>query len=243
MDDGSVLMPPRKKAKRDSDVDSRQSNSGNSSDSTPMNLPSVNYSPWESFMGYGGFPLQGAYCTPSSLSPFSTSFFDFPGGAMIWGRRGDKERQNFEIHEETEEEQVNAEQVAATIYNPDFSDDNKENETAERGEEPPSVDPTQEFDLARNVLGELLDYSQPLTDDQFTMSSVFQYQDIEIDEENLPELPEDHLVIEGVFPPTFGNMLGDVELPIDLTLEEARTDECDESTEIGYAQGDEYSEL
>jgi hypothetical protein len=243
MDDGSVLMPPRKKAKRDSDVDSRQSNSGNSSDSTPMNLPSVNYSPWESFMGYGGFPLQGAYCTPSSLSPFSTSFFDFPGGALIWGRRGDKERQNFEIHEETEEEQVNAEQVAATIYNPDFSDDNKENETAERGEELPSVDPTQEFDLARNVLGELLDYSQPLTDDQFTMSSVFQYQDIEIDEENLPELPEDHLVIEGVFPPTFGNMLGDVELPIDLTFEEARTDECDESTEIGYAQGDEYSEL
>lgn len=194
-------------------------------------------------MGYGWFPSQGAYQTPSSSSPFSTSFFDYPGGAKIWSRRGDKERQNFEIHEETEEEQNEAEQIAATIYNPEFSDDNKENETAERDEEPPSVDPTEEFDLTRNVLGELLDYSQPATGDQFTMTSVLESQGIEIDRENLPELPEGPLHFEGLFTPTFGNMLGDVELPTEFAVEEVRADECDENTDDEFVQGDEYAGL
>lgn len=243
MDDGSILVPPRKKAKRNSDVDSRQSLSDRSSDSTTMSLSSANHSSWSSSIEYGGFPSQDAYHTPSTSSTFSTSFFDYPGGEKIWSRCGDKERQNFEIHEETEEEQNEAEQIAATIYNPEFGDDNKENEPAERGEEPPSVDPTEEFDLARNVLGELLDYSQPPTDDQFTMTSVLESQGIEIDGESLPELPTDPLYFEGLFTPTFGNMLGDVELPFEVVLEDVQTDECDENTDDEFVQDDEYAEL
>ncbi|CRG84383.1 hypothetical protein PISL3812_01675 [Talaromyces islandicus] len=240
-DDGSILVPPRKKVKRDSDVDSHQSISRNSSAPTPMGLSSANYSPWASLMGHGGVPFQDAYRTPSSSSPFST-FSDFPGGAKIWGRRGDEERQNFQIHEETEEEQDDAEQIAATIYDPSFGDDNKENESAERDEEPPSVDPTQEFDLVRNVLGELLDYNQPPPDNQFAVSSVLLSQAVEFDEEDLPELPEDpHF--EGPLTPPSENMLDEDEPSTGLPFEGAWTDECDENTDNEYVQGDGYTEL
>lgn len=239
-DDDSILAPPRKRAKRDSDVDSRQSLSSNSSASTLTSHSSVDYSPWASFMGYGGFPLRIDDQTSSSSSSFSTSFFDFPGGVNIWGRRGDEERKNFGIHEETEEEQGNAEQIAAITYEPAFGDDNKENQPAEPDQEPPSVDPTQEFDLARRVLGELLDYNLPPPDDQITMTSVLQSQVIGFDEESLPELPEDPLLLDGLLTPTFGNVEPS---SMGLPYEEVWTDECEEYTDNEYVQGDEHAEI
>lgn len=229
--DGSIHLPPRKKAKRDSDVDSSKLRSSYAS-------PITQFCPWSFFLEHGTFPPPDNYSALDSSSPFSSTLHDLSGGARVWSQRGDKERQHFEIHEDSEEEQSNAEEVASATYDPSYGDDNKENEASERGEE----DPTQQFNLARRILGELVDYSEPRMYVRHTVAPVYRSQAVQVNERDLPHLPEGSPIFEGLFTPTSGSILGDIEPTVELPSEGAWADECDDHTDAEFVEEDSYVE-